>query len=123
MLPTGRVLSTDTQAGQAHSTIEFQLISHDANTESHTFVLDGQPVTVGRSSDNDVRVARPEVRRRHCQVERIENVVVVHDLGSSNGTFVNGFRITEAILRPDDKLTMGKTAFTVACTAGSTGQA
>lgn len=52
-------------------------------------------LVIGRTSTADVRVADPCVSSRHCSVKRVDTHVVVQDLGSTNGTFVAGIRITE----------------------------
>ena len=93
--------------------MEVQLLCADPNVGSHTFTLDGQRVTIGRRSDNKVRIGDPEMSRRHCEVAQIKDMVVIRDLGSSNGTFVNGHRITQAIVKPGDSLRMGTCAFQV----------
>lgn len=108
---TRSVDQTLTELGE-HA-MEVQLISNDRNTEIHRFVADARPVRVGRRSDNDVRIRDPQVSRYHCQVEQLEHSLMVRDLDSSNGTFVNGLRITEAIVKSGDRLTMANTRFTV----------
>ena len=50
------------------------------------------------------------VSRRHCQLDEVGGLLVVRDLGSRYGTYVNGMRVAEARL-PDDKLTVGLTSF------------
>ena len=47
------------------------------------------------------------VSRRHAQVALEDGSIVVTDLGSTNGTFVNGRRVTRATVRPGDELTIG----------------
>lgn len=68
---------------------------------------------VGRSPDCGVRVPIEAVSRNHCQITVTENSVLVKDLGSSNGTFVNDRRITEQTLRPGDMIRVGTVTFTV----------
>jgi hypothetical protein len=93
--------------------MEVELVSDDADVASYGFVLDGRPVTVGRSLENDVCLGDPEVSRRHCEFEQFEDLIVVSDLDSSNGTFVNGLRIKQVTLEPGDKLTLGRRAFRI----------
>src|SRR5207249_3961439 len=57
-------------------------------------------VAVGTAPDNDVCLDDPCVSRRHCVVEPSDGRVVVRDLVSTNGTWVNGVRVTHAELRP-----------------------
>src|ERR1039458_8432851 len=57
-----------------------------------------QQAVVGRDRDCDIRLASGSVSRRHALVEKTPNGWVVRDLGSANGTRVNGARVTEAPL-------------------------
>jgi pSer/pThr/pTyr-binding forkhead associated (FHA) protein len=76
-------------------------------------VLCRLPVVVGRCSDADVCLSDCWVSRRHCEVYEIDGTVVVRDLGSRHGTFVNGLDVPEAHLTPGDRLTVGLTKFRV----------
>jgi predicted component of type VI protein secretion system len=71
------------------------------------------PVVVGRSRSADVTIGQPLVSRRHCEItEGDENLLIVEDLGSLNGTFVGDTRITEPVyLEPGDYLTIGSITF------------
>lgn len=69
--------------------------------------------TVGRTSDCGVRVPVENVSRKHCQVTIKDDAVMVKDLGSSNGTYVNDRRVTEQSLRPGDMVRIGPVTFTV----------
>lgn len=55
----------------------------------------GKPVVVGRSSDADLVLPDNKISRRHAEFERCADGVYVRDLGSANGTFVGGVRISE----------------------------
>ncbi len=69
------------------------------------------PVVLGRSAVADVKIEDQWVSRRHCELSETNGVLVVRDLGSTHGTYVNGRQVSEAHLRPDDKLTIGMTNF------------
>ena len=60
-----------------------------------TYPLDTPVVTLGRDPRNDVVVDHPQVSRRHARIIRQSNAWVVEDMDSTNGTFVNGTRVTE----------------------------
>jgi hypothetical protein len=64
---------------------------------------------VGRGSDVDVVLGDPSVSRRHAVVELAEDVAVVRDLGSRNGTYVNGERVKAKTLHAGDVLAFGRT--------------
>ena len=66
---------------------------------------------VGRSPTSHVHVRDRNVSRAHCQLRLLEDECTIEDLGSTNGTFVNGLRITESALKPDDLVALGETKF------------
>ncbi len=67
-----------------------------------------RPVTIGRAPDCDCHLAEPSVSRRHASVRRAGARWLLRDLGSSNGTRVNGVRVTEETeVRPGDQLNLG----------------
>jgi pSer/pThr/pTyr-binding forkhead associated (FHA) protein len=68
---------------------------------------------VGRMPACDVRLNDREVSKLHCTVTIENEVVRVMDEDSANGTFVNGMKIRNRLLREGDELTVGSTRFTV----------
>jgi pSer/pThr/pTyr-binding forkhead associated (FHA) protein len=81
-----------------------------------TLTLDGRsyPVTsagvvIGRSRECDIRVVDGNASRRHAEVVRQDDDYVVVDLGSTNGTDLNGRRITRETLSDGDRITIGAT--------------
>ncbi len=68
---------------------------------------------VGRHSEADVRLALPDVSRRHCRFLFQHGHWKVIDLGSMNGVFVNGERMQEATLYDGDQIRLGSFLFTV----------
>jgi two-component system NtrC family sensor kinase len=73
------------------------------------FRLDEPTVTIGRGTSNIVQLHDTEVSRDHAQLYRNGDVYLVRDLGSSNGTFVNGKRVVEFELASGDQLQFGRT--------------
>ena len=73
----------------------------------------GTSLTVGRALTNDVALLDPTVSRRHASLVVDESGIDLSDLGSSNGTFVNGERVERARLNVGDVLTFGKLSFNV----------
>ncbi|HEV8447572.1 MAG TPA: adenylate/guanylate cyclase domain-containing protein [Gemmatimonadaceae bacterium] len=76
-----------------------------------TFELSSISAIIGRAPTADLPVVDPTVSRRHAQILSDENGLTVHDLGSSNGTFVNGNKITTAPIVPGDVIAFGKVTF------------
>ncbi|TFH27598.1 MAG: FHA domain-containing protein, partial [Myxococcales bacterium] len=73
------------------------------------FPLDESPVTIGRGTTNSVQLHDTEVSREHAELHRQDDVFVLRDLSSSNGTFVNGKRVDEYELASGDQLQLGRT--------------
>lgn len=70
-------------------------------------VLDGEPLAVGRSSLGRLVLSDPQVSKLHCELRLEGGRVRVRDLGSTNGTFLDGERVTEAVLAPESRLRLG----------------
>ncbi|MBO0856323.1 MAG: ATP-binding cassette domain-containing protein, partial [Nocardia sp.] len=71
-------------------------------------------LTIGRTSDNDIVVNDPLASRRHARLVKGGDGLVLEDLGSANGTFVNGRREQRVTLRERDIVTIGNVDFVVA---------
>ena len=67
-----------------------------------------QPVTIGRGPDNDLHVDNLAVSSHHARIFNDSGKLVVEDMNSLNGTFVNSQRVTRATLKPGDVVTVGK---------------
>src|SRR3954469_14903295 len=88
----------------------FSLLSADG--QSRHDIRDGAPMLVGRAPTCDVPVFDPTVSRRHAELSLVAGGMKVVDLGSANGTFVNGERITgDRTVRGGDVVTFGKVVF------------
>ena len=70
--------------------------------------LSASPTTVGRAEGNLFQIVEPSVSGRHCEILLRGNEVVVRDLKSTNGTFIQGERITEAVLKLGQVLRLGR---------------
>ncbi len=71
--------------------------------------LPDRPVVIGRDPRCDVVLADPVVSGRHAQITPAAGGCWLTDLGSTNGTFVNGQRVQQAFLRPGDRIRVGAT--------------
>ena len=69
------------------------------------------PSTVGRGRGTTIMLPHPLVSRQHCELYEANGKLMVRDLGSLNGTFVNNQRITESPLPPGELLTIGTVTF------------
>jgi transcriptional regulator with GAF, ATPase, and Fis domain len=75
------------------------------------FELGEEALSVGRDSTNVVRLADSLLSRRHCRVERAGDRLLLTDLESLNGTFVNGRPVREHALADGDRVTVGESCF------------
>lgn len=73
-----------------------------------THELKVDKTTIGRVEDNTFQIAEPSVSSHHCEVFLRGSDVVVHDLNSTNGTFINGEKVTETVLKPGQVLRLGQ---------------
>src|SRR5271163_1881625 len=67
-----------------------------------------QPVSIGRAPDNDLHVDNLAVSSHHARIFNDAGKLVVEDMNSLNGTFVNSQRVTRATLKPGDVVSVGK---------------
>lgn len=81
--------------------------------DGRAFSIGERPLVIGRSPDVDVVINDSNVSRRHAEVWRTPEGVAVRDLESTNGTFVNGHRVTAVSLSPRDDVTVGGLHFRI----------
>ena len=81
--------------------------------QSQEIVIRQDRVVVGRDKSAHLRVPARSVSRQHCEFVSENGGLVVRDLGSSNGTFVNRERVQEAELSPGDLISVGPAVFAV----------
>ena len=79
--------------------------------ERRSFSMARDMTVVGRREDCDLRIPLGEVSRKHCRIVRDGDSLKLEDLGSSNGTFLNGQRVQEALLSPGDTIQVGPVVF------------
>jgi FHA domain len=82
---------------------------------STTLKLADGVTSIGRHDDCLIRIKSSQVSRRHCEVFEASDKLTIRDLGSSNGTFVNGKKVAgQQVLKPGDELTVGAVTLRVA---------
>ena|SRR5687768_4697045 len=72
-----------------------------------TFELKPELTTVGRVPDNALQIPEASVSSHHCEIQLRGNDLFVRDLGSTNGTFINGEKINEGTVKPGQILRLG----------------
>lgn len=75
--------------------------------------LSGAPIRIGRAPECELVLKDSKVSRRHARLHARDGVLLLTDLGSTNGTRVNGNRITEMVLGEGDRIQIGETSLVV----------
>src|SRR5882724_7686776 len=89
--------------------MDYQLVIVRGRGATETIKLGDGVTTVGRQDDCQLRIKSSQVSRKHCEIFEKKGLLLVKDLGSSNGTYVNGKRIQDQrVLEPGDELTIGQ---------------
>jgi hypothetical protein len=88
-----------------------RLIIKSGFVPAHSLELRLGTVRVGRNPENDFQIDHPSISSSHCEIYYGDDRVVVRDLGSTNGTFIDGNPISEAELIPGQVLAMGEVTF------------
>jgi len=84
-----------------------KLVLLNEGLTGRTYELKQEKTTVGRVADNTFEIPEASVSSHHCEIFLRGKEVVVKDLDSTNGTFINGEKITEATLKPGQILRLG----------------
>ncbi len=90
---------------------EAKLIVVKAEGLEGEIVLEEDETVIGRDEESDIPVADSRLSRKHCKIALQEDHYVITDLGSSNGTFVNGIKISEKTLENGDQIQVGSNIF------------
>ncbi|HEY4156893.1 MAG TPA: FHA domain-containing protein, partial [Polyangiaceae bacterium] len=68
---------------------------------------EGQEIVIGRSSELDMVLVEEMVSRKHARIALEKSVLSIEDMGSTNGTFVNGEKVERGTLREGDRVLIG----------------
>jgi len=87
----------------------FRIVLRSGPTPGKTFPLEKGEVFIGRDLSNDIIINDPEISRRHSRLFYQNGAYILEDLGSTNGTSVNGQRLVSPyILQPGETITLGE---------------
>jgi pSer/pThr/pTyr-binding forkhead associated (FHA) protein len=87
----------------------YQLVMHSGPTPGKVFPMEKNELFIGRDLTNDIVVNDAEVSRRHARLVLLPEGFTLEDLGSTNGTFVNGQRLAAVFpLNPGETITLGE---------------
>jgi predicted component of type VI protein secretion system len=88
---------------------QFQFVVRSGPNAGKAYPLEGAELTVGRDPSNPVSINDGEISRRHAKLSWKGASYVLEDLGSTNGTFVNGTRLSAPLaLKPGDAVSFGE---------------
>ncbi len=85
----------------------------DSGPEKGQIIAVVDKIEIGRALECDLSILEPALSRKHAELELMDDGLVLRDLGSVNGTYVNGERIEETKLKDRDLLQFGKIRFIV----------
>jgi len=90
-------------------TAQFQFVMHSGPNTGKIYPLEATEIIIGRDASNVIAINDAEVSRKHAKLSLQNSAYVIQDLGSTNGTFINGQRIsTPQELKPGDTVTLGE---------------
>jgi len=88
---------------------QFQLVMRSGPTPGASFTLEGDQLTIGRDATNEITINDAEISRRHARLTFQGGKYVLEDLGSTNGTFVNGQRLAgPRVLKAGEVVSFGE---------------
>jgi pSer/pThr/pTyr-binding forkhead associated (FHA) protein len=112
-LPSQQMSQSSSQPTMVQSMLSLNIVILDGPMTGHRFSL---PVELGRESTQVPMSYDSAASRRHARLEAAGNFVNVIDLGSTNGTFVNGLRVQQATAKIGDLIKVGSTTFRIEST-------
>jgi len=88
---------------------QFQFVMRSGPTTGKIYPLEAPEIIIGRDASNGVAINDAEISRKHAKLSLHGSAYVIQDLGSTNGSFVNGQRITGTqVLNPGDTVSFGE---------------
>jgi pSer/pThr/pTyr-binding forkhead associated (FHA) protein len=85
-----------------------KLVIQNQGMTGRAHELNADRITVGRVEDNTFQIADPSVSSHHCEVHLRGSEVLIRDLNSTNGSFINEVKIIEQVLKPGQTLRLGQ---------------
>lgn len=85
-----------------------KLVVLSPEQKGRSYELKVDKTTIGRVEDNTFQIVESSVSSHHCEVLLRGSDVVIKDLNSTNGTFINGEKISESVLKPGQTLRLGQ---------------
>jgi hypothetical protein len=93
----------------------------EPNRAARTIPASGAPISIGRAPECELVLRDSRVSRKHARLAARNGVLVLTDLDSTNGTRVNGHRVSEVVLGAGDRILIGETTLTIERATAGTG--
>jgi hypothetical protein len=93
----------------------------EPNQPARRIPASGAPLRIGRAPDCELVLRDARVSRRHARLTARNGVLVLTDLGSTNGTRVNGHRVSEVVLGAGDRISIGESTLLIEAAAAGSG--
>ncbi len=106
-----QIIKTDDGGSANISLRKCQLSVIEGPDKGKKYSLVKSVTKVGKKENNDFIITDTTVSRNHLEIEYTSDSFLLHDQGSTNGTYVNGTRVKEAYLVPGDRIKVGNTVF------------
>ncbi len=100
---------------------EVQVEVREPGRSPRRIPVSGAPIRIGRAPECELVLRDSRVSRRHARLTARDGVLVLTDLGSTNGTLVNGHRVTEVALGAGDRIQIGETTLVIEPATTGTG--
>lgn len=107
--PTNTIMIPSSSDGTKLLVRKTKLLVISGPLQGSEFVIGKEDFTIGSGKQNDLSIDDSTVSKRHCEITVEENGYKITDLDSTNGTFVQGVRISSAFLNPGSEFQIGKT--------------
>jgi pSer/pThr/pTyr-binding forkhead associated (FHA) protein len=94
--------------------MDVKLVVTDGSKQSKVVKLRSEETIIGRQKGCDLRIPSAQVSRRHCRLSFRDDCLIVEDLASANGSYLNGVAVEgQELVRPGDELKIGPITFRV----------
>lgn len=108
--PESQTLVMTGESGQDSMRVrKSKLLAISGPLQGKELLIDKEVFTIGSAPHNDLVLEDSTVSRRHCEIQLLPDGYVIRDLGSTNGTIVQGIRVTQAFLEQGTEIQLGKT--------------
>lgn len=107
--PDGTIFLPSSQDGTSIRIRKTKLLIISGPLQSQEFLITKETFTIGSGKQNDLSIEDSTISKRHCEITATEDGYRITDLDSTNGTYVQGVKISSGYLNPGSEFQIGKT--------------